>query len=45
MIKGYGGIICVIENDSALRRWVIAGPEVAKILHDIEICTSRNIMD
>ena len=38
------GIIGITENDSALRRWMIAGPELARILHDIENCTSPTII-
>ena len=44
VLKGDGGVIGIIENDSALRRWMIAGPELARILNDIKNCTSPTII-
>ena len=32
VVKGDGGIIGITENDAALRRWMIAGPETARVL-------------
>ena len=32
MMKGDGGIIGITENDATLRRWLVAGPETARIL-------------
>ena len=35
-IKGDGGAIGLTENPSALRRWMIAGPEVARVIQEFE---------
>ena len=35
-IKGDGGAISLTENPSALRRWMIAGPEVARVIQEFE---------
>jgi len=32
LVKGDGGIIGITENESALRRWMIAGPDMARIV-------------
>ena len=32
MVKGDGGVIGITENDETLRRWMIAGPEMASLL-------------
>ncbi len=37
MLKGDGGIIGITENESALKRWLIASPEMARIIHDVEV--------
>lgn len=36
MVKGEGGAVGLTENPSALRRWMIAGPEVARMVHEFE---------
>ena len=36
LIKGDGGAIGLTENESALTRWVIAGPEIMRIIHEFE---------
>ena len=36
ILKGSGGIICILENPEALRRWMVAGPEVARCLTNFE---------
>ena len=36
MIKGDGGAIGLTEYEAALGRWVIAGPEITRILNDFE---------
>ena len=33
-MKGDGGIIGISENEQALLRWMVAGPEVSRILSD-----------
>ena len=34
MIKGDGGAVGLTENPSALRRWMVAGPEVARVVEE-----------
>ena len=34
VVKGEGGVIGITENEDALRRWMIAGPEIALILSE-----------
>ena len=36
IIKGDGGAVGLTENESALRRWTVAGPEVARVLKEFE---------
>ena len=36
-IKGVGQAIGLTENDAALQRWLITGPEVARLLEEFEI--------
>lgn len=33
-IKGDGGAVELTDNPSALRRWMVVGPEVAKVIDD-----------
>ena len=42
LIKGDGGIIGIIENPGALLRWMVAGPELAKIVKEFEITTEED---
>ncbi|KAK0061126.1 hypothetical protein Bpfe_009287 [Biomphalaria pfeifferi] len=37
IIKGEGGAVGLTENPSAWRRWMIGGPEVSKVLQDLEL--------
>lgn len=34
VIKGYGGAIGLTEDPTALRRWMVAGPEISRLLAD-----------
>lgn len=36
MVKGDGGAVGLTESTSALRRWMIAGPEVARMITEFE---------
>ena len=36
MVKGCGGAIGLTSNLGALRRWMIAGPEIARITAEFE---------
>ena len=35
-IKGAGGAIGMTENDAALQRWLVSGPEVARMINEFE---------
>uniref|UniRef100_UPI00358F05C7 uncharacterized protein n=1 Tax=Myxine glutinosa TaxID=7769 RepID=UPI00358F05C7 len=35
-VKGDGGAVGLTENPSALRRWMVAGPEVARVITEFE---------
>ena len=37
-IKGTGGAIGLIGNDTFLRRWLVLGPEVARLLDEFAFC-------
>ena len=37
VVKGDGGVIGITENESALRCWMIAGPEMARIISEISV--------
>ena len=36
LIKGDGGAVGLTENPGALRRWMIAGPEIARMIQEFE---------
>ena len=36
IVKGDGGTIGITENEGALCRWMVAGPEIARILNEFE---------
>lgn len=36
MVKGDGGAIGLTENEAVLKRWMVAGPEVARLLTEYE---------
>ena len=35
-VKDGGGVVGLTENPSALQRWMIAGPEVARVIGEFE---------
>lgn len=41
-VKGDGGAVGLTDNPSALRRWMIAGPEVARVISEFENDLHRN---
>ena len=49
-VKGAGGAIGLTQNESALQRWVVCGPETSRLidefasLYDIDSETFRNTM-
>ena len=36
MVKGDGGVVCITENEAALKRWMVAGPEIARVLNEYD---------
>ena len=36
LVKGEGGAVGLTENPSALRRWMVAGPEIARMVQEFE---------
>lgn len=36
LIKGSGGAVGLTENPGALRRWMVAGPDIARMTTDFE---------
>ena len=36
LVKGEGGAVGLTENPSALRRWMVSGPEMARIINEFE---------
>ena len=36
LVKGKGGAVGLTENPSALRRWMVSGPEIAGIISEFE---------
>lgn len=43
IIKGTGGAVGLTENPSALRRWTVAGPELARLLTEFEQSVKSDI--
>ena len=35
-VKGDGGAVGLTENPSALRRWMVSGPEMARVIGEFE---------
>ena len=44
-VKGEGGAVGLTENPAALRRWMIAGPEVARIIQEFEETYSKKVSE
>jgi len=40
-VKGIGGAVGLTENGNALRRWMVAGPEVARVVSDFEMAAGN----
>ena len=45
LIKQSGGAVGLTTNSSALKRWMVAGPEVARIVAEFENCALRTHVD
>lgn len=44
-VKGEGGAVGLTENPAALRRWIIAGPEIARIIQEFEETPSKEVSE
>ena len=44
-VKGESGAVGLTENPAALRRWMIAGPEVARIIQESEETYSKKVSE
>ena len=44
-VKGEGGVAGLTENPAALRRWMIAGPEVARIIQKFEEASFKEVSE
>ena len=42
LIKGDGGAIGLTEDPSALRHWMVAGPEISRIVDEFETAIGRS---
>lgn len=36
LVKGHGGAVGFTENPAALRRWMVAGPELSQMVEEFE---------
>lgn len=41
LVKGDGGAVGLTENPAALHRWMVSGPEMAKLIQEFEISTDK----
>lgn len=44
-VKGDGDAVGLTESPGALRRWMVAGPEIARMIHEFEESTSRLVKE
>jgi len=42
LVKGESGAVCLTENPGALRRWMVAGPEIARLVTEFEEDFDKN---
>ena len=40
-VKGDGGAVGLTENLAALQRWMVSGPEMARLIGDFEVSTKK----
>ena len=43
VVKGDGGAIGITEDPSALRRWMVSGPEVSRLVHQYEMVSQAKL--
>ncbi|CAB3987554.1 Hypothetical predicted protein [Paramuricea clavata] len=41
LVKGDGGAVGLTENPAALHRWMVSGPEMARLIQEFEISTDK----
>jgi hypothetical protein len=41
-MKGDGGVIGLTENPNALLRWIVAGPEITRVIEEFENSFTRS---
>ena len=41
LVKGDGGVVDLTENASALLQWMVAGPELCRMVEEFETDTNR----
>ncbi|GFS26657.1 hypothetical protein ElyMa_007060800 [Elysia marginata] len=43
LVKGSGGVIGITQNPSALRKWMLSGPEISRLIDQFEdTCMDEN---
>jgi len=42
LAKGDGGIIGITENESAMQCWMVAGPDMARIVNEVKVKQFRD---
>jgi hypothetical protein len=45
LVKGCGDAIGLTENPTAFSRWMVSGPELARLIHDLEANVSSSVGD
>ena len=45
LVKGEGGAVGLTENPSALHRWMVSGPEIARIINEFEASMVTECME
>ena len=40
-VKGDGGAVGLTENPATLRRWMVSGPEMARLIEEFEVSTNK----
>ena len=43
IVKGVGGVVGLTEITTALRRWCVCGPEIARVLNEFESCRQSKL--
>ena len=43
MITDDGGAVGLAEDPASLRRWLVAGPEVSRLLHELDFVVGKTV--